>query len=216
MKIVGIFTGAKPTDPTPAIYFNYDYMNETISFGRDTIGNIIVKTASPDENDRVAKLIDTTFENSPYETSTSDEKTFSRAFLKQAGDLNFIVTMVVSAAFAAILMIVSTTLVSAMRERTKEIGVMKTLGFSSPRVLRMVLGEALLLSTLGAVLGLGASALVLKGISKQTEGSLGDLSMPPVVTLIGVLLALGLGLSTGAVPAISALRMRIVDALNRS
>ncbi|WP_397422459.1 ABC transporter permease [Phenylobacterium sp.] len=216
MKITGIFTGAKPTDSTAALYFHYDYLNETNTFGRDQIGNVAVRTASSDLNNQVAKAIDAAFANSPYETSTVDEKTFAQAFLKQAGDLNFIVTMVVSAAFAAILMIVSTTLVSAMRERTKEIGVMKTLGFSSPRVLRMVLGEALLLSTMGAVLGLVVSAFILAGLSKSPAAStFGDLSMAPVVAVSGLLLAITLGLVTGAIPAASALRMSIVDALNR-
>lgn len=216
MKISGVFTGAKPTDSTNALYFHYDYLNETTTFGRDQIGNVAVRTASPDLNDQVAKAIDATFANSPYETSTVDEKTFARAFLKQAGDLNFIVSMVVAAAFAAILMIVSTTLVSAMRERTKEIGVMKTLGFSSPRVLRMVLGEALMLSSLGAILGLATSAVVLAGLSKSPAGAnFGDLSMSVGVALAGVALAVTLGLVTGAIPAASALRMSIVDALNR-
>ena len=216
MKITGIYTGAKPTDSTAALFFHYDYLNETTTFGRDQIGNVAVRTASADLNDRVAKAIDANFANSPYETSTVDEKTFAQAFLKQAGDLNFIVTMVVAAAFAAILMIVSTTLVSAMRERTREIGVMKTLGFSSPRVLRLVLGEALLLSTMGAVLGLGVSAFVLVALSKSpTASAFGDLSMSPLVALAGLLMAITLGLVTGAIPAISALRMSIVDALNR-
>ena len=216
MKVTGIFTGAKPTDSTAALYFHYDYLNETTTFGRDQIGNVAVRTASSDLNDRVAKAIDASFANSPYETSTVDEKTFAQAFLKQAGDLNFIVTIVVAAAFAAILMIVSTTLVSAMRERTKEIGVMKTLGFTSPRVLRLVLGEALLLSTIGAALGLGVSALVLAALSKSPAAStFGDLSMSPLVALSGLLLAMTLGLVTGAIPAASALRMSIVDALNR-
>ncbi len=216
MKVVGIFTGAKPTDSTAAIYFHYDYVNDTRTFGRDTIGNIALRSASPDLNDSIAKSVDAMFANSSAETSTVDEKTFARAFLKQAGDLNFIVTMVVAAAFTAILMIVSTTLVSAMRERTKEIGVMKTLGFSSPRVLRMVLGEALLLSTMGAVLGLGVSAIILKGISRSPAGSqFGDLSMAPSVAATGLVLAISLGLVTGAIPAVSALRMSIIDALNR-
>ncbi|OYU69762.1 MAG: ABC transporter permease [Alphaproteobacteria bacterium PA2] len=216
MKITGIFTGAKPTDSTSAIYFHYDYVNETRTFGRDTIGNISIRTASPDLNDAIAKAVDAMFANSSAETSTVDEKTFARAFLKQAGDLNFIVTMVVAAAFTAILMIVSTTLVSAMRERTKEIGVMKTLGFSSPRVLRMVLGEALLLSTMGAVLGLAVSAFILKGLAKSPVGDqLGELSMSPIVAVSGLLLAITLGLVTGAIPAVSALRMSIIDALNR-
>lgn len=214
MKITGIFTGAKPTDPTTALYFHYDYLNETRSFGRDQIGSIAVLTQSPDLNDRVSKAIDAQFANSPYETSTVDEKTFSRAFLKQAGDLNFIITMVVAAAFSAILMIVGTTLVSAVRERTKEIGVMKTLGFTGQRILRMVMGESILLSFLGASLGLGLAALMLAGLSKSPLGqSFGDLSMSPLVALAGVAIALLLGFVTGFIPATSALRMRIVDAL---
>ena len=216
MRVVGIFTGAKPTDPTTALYFNYEYLNESRTFGRDQIGTIGVVTASPDLNDTVAKAIDARFANSPYETATVDEKTFQRAFLKQAGDLNFIITMVVAAAFAAILMIVGTTLVSAVRERTKEIGVMKTLGFPGPRVLRMVLGESILLSGLGGGLGLGVAALMLKGLSKSAMGaSFGDLSMDLSVALIGIGLALLLGLVTGLIPALSALRMNIIDALGR-
>ena len=216
MKIVGIFSGAKPTDATAALYFHYDYFNESRSFGRDQIGTVNVMTASPDLNDSVAKAIDATFANSPYETSTVDEKTFSRAFLKQAGDLNFIITMVVAAAFAAILMIVGTTLVSAVRERTKEIGVMKTLGFPGPRVLRMVLGESVMLSALGGVLGLGVAAFMLQGMSKSEIGaSFGDLSMSAPVALIGLSLAVLLGVVTGLVPALSALRMNIIDALGR-
>ena len=102
MKISGIFTGAKPTDPTNAVYLHYDYLNETRSFGRDQIGTIAIVTASPDINDRVAKTIDAVFANSPYETSTVDEKTFSQAFIKQAGDINVIITLVVAAAFAVV------------------------------------------------------------------------------------------------------------------
>jgi len=216
MKVVGIFDGAKPTDPTNALYFNYEYLNETRPFGRDTVGTIAVLTASPDINDQVAKAIDATFANSPFETSTVDEKTFSRAFLKQAGDLNFIITMVVAAAFAAILMIVGTTLVSAVRERTKEIGVMKTLGFPGHRVLRMVLGESLLLSGLGGLLGLGVAAVALNGLSRSPIGeTFGALSMTAPVAAAGMGLALLLGLVTGLAPALSALRMNIIDALGR-
>jgi putative ABC transport system permease protein len=216
MRVVGIFTGAKPTDPTTALYFNYEYLNESRTFGRDQIGTIGVVTASPDLNDAVAKAIDARFANSPYETATVDEKTFQRAFLKQAGDLNFIITMVVAAAFAAILMIVGTTLVSAVRERTKEIGVMKTLGFPGARVLRMVLGESTLLSGLGGGLGLGVAAFMLHGLSKSPMGaSFGDLSMDLSVALVGIVLAILLGLVTGLIPALSALRMNIIDALGR-
>lgn len=211
MKIVGIFSGPNPADNTSAIYANYDYFNETRSFGRDVIGQIAVLTASPDINDRVSQAIDAGFANSPAETATVDEKTFSRSFLAQAGDLNFIIGLVVGAAFLAILMIVGNTMVTAVRERTKEIGVMKTLGFSGPRVLRMVLGESLLLAFWGAAAGVVAGALIMKVLEKVSP--FGALDLQPIVAVLALTLALALGLITGAIPAIGALRMRIVDAM---
>jgi putative ABC transport system permease protein len=211
MKIVGIFQGPNPADNTSVIYANYDYFNETKTFGRDLIGQVAVLTASPSVNDRVAQAIDSSFANSAAETSTVDEKTFSRAFLAQAGDLNFIISLVVGAAFLAILMIVGNTMVTAVRERTKEIGVMKTLGFSGPRVLRMVLGESLLLAFWGAAAGVLAGAGVMKVL--ELVAPFGALDLQPVVAIMALALAALLGLITGAIPAIGALRMRIVDAM---
>lgn len=213
MKIVGIFTGAREADNTSVIYFNYEYLNETRSFGRDLIGSLAVLTTGADANDRVATAIDAQFANSPSETATVDEKTFNRAFLQQAGDINFIIGLVTGAAFLAILMIVGNTMVTAVRERTKEIGVMKTLGFTGPRVLRMVLGESLLLAVIGATAGVAAGALMLKAVERAAP--FGALDFQPIVALMALGLAIALGLITGAIPAMSALRMSIVDAMTR-
>lgn len=213
MVISGIFTGQNPKDPTPAIYFHWTYLNEGATFGRDQAGQIVILTSSPAINDRVATSIDAAFSNSPAETATIDEKTFSRSFLAQAGDINFIITSVVGAAFAAILIIVGNTMVTAIRERTKEIGVLKTLGFSGPRVLRMVLGESILVSLIGATLGFAAGALALSGLGQS--GFTGRLEMQPIVAALAFGIAILLGLVTGLAPAISALRMNIVTALTQ-
>lgn len=213
MVISGIFTGQNPKDPTPAIYFHWTYLNEGATFGRDQAGQIVILTSSPAINDRVATSIDAAFSNSPAETATIDEKTFSRSFLAQAGDINFIITSVVGAAFAAILIIVGNTMVTAIRERTKEIGVLKTLGFSGPRVLRMVLGESILVSLIGATLGFAAGALALSGLGQS--GFTGRLEMQPIVAALAFGTAILLGLVTGLAPAISALRMNIVTALTQ-
>jgi putative ABC transport system permease protein len=214
MRVSGIFTGKNPGDNIPALYFHWDYLNEGATFGQDQAGQIVILTASPEINDKVATAIDAMFANSSNETATVDEKTFSRSFLAQAGDINFIITMVVSAAFAAILMIVGNTMVTAVRERTKEIGVMKTLGFTGPRVLRMVLSESLLLSLIGAAFGFGVAWLALTALGSG-GGPFGRLEMQPIVAAIALGLAILLGLITGLIPALSALRMNIIDALNR-
>jgi putative ABC transport system permease protein len=122
---------------------------------------------------------------------------------------------VVGAACAAILLIVGTTMALAVRERTKEMGVMKTLGFSSPRILRLVLGESLLLSLLGAGLGVGVAAAMLGVMASQGGNAGPPIWFAPQSLLPSLLIALALGLVTGALPALEAYRMRIVDALGR-
>jgi putative ABC transport system permease protein len=126
-----------------------------------------------------------------------------------------IIRLVVSAAFFAILMIVGNTMIMAVRERTKEIGVMKTLGFSSARILRMVLSESVLLSVGGAILGLALSAALLAGLAPFVREFFGAVSVSGQVLATGLGLALLLGLVTGVVPALNAFNMKIVDALGR-
>lgn len=210
--------GTIPTPPgssqTGSVLVHYDYFNETITFGRDRIGWVPFLTTSAAINDQVAERIDTRFANSQDETSTQDEAAFNRSFAAQLGNIGLVVTLVVGAAFIAILLIVGTTMALAVRERTKEVGVMKTLGFSSARVLRLVLGESFLLSFLGAALGTGLAALLLGALASAGGGG-PQISFAPIVLVWAVLVAAALGAATGLPPALQAYRMRIVDAFAR-
>jgi|CXWL01.1.fsa_nt_gi putative ABC transport system permease protein len=213
--LVGIIPTPPGSSQTGSVLINYDYFNETITFGRDRIGWIPFLTTSANVNENVANAIDQRFANSQDETSTQDEATFNKSFAAQLGNIALVITLVVGSAFAAILLIVGTTMALAVRERTKEVGVMKTLGFSSGRVLRMVLGESMLLSFVGAGLGmLGAVGLL--ALMAQAGGGQGPpIAFAPSVLGWGALVALGLGLLTGLPPALGAYRMRIVDAFAR-
>src|SRR5262249_51961105 len=153
------------------VLIHYNYFNETITFGRDRIGWVPFLTRTAADNERVSHAIDARFANSADETSTQDEATFNKSFAAQLGNIALVVTLVVSAAFAAILLIVGTTIALAVRERTKEVGVMKTLGFSSGRILRMVLGESLLLSFFGAALGLLGAVGILTLLASANGGA---------------------------------------------
>lgn len=211
--LVGTIPTPEGSSQTGSVLIHYDYFNETITFGRDRVGWVPFLTTSAQLNDRVSHAIDARFANSADETSTSDEATFNKAFTEQIGPIALIVTLVVSAAFVAILLIVGTTMALAVRERTKEVGVMKTLGFSSGRILRMVLGESLLLAFIGAALGMAAGAGLLVLLAQMSGGN-----GPPIhfawttVLPFGALIALALGLITGLPPALGAYRMRVVDA----
>ena len=145
---------ARPsTIDTNFMLFQYDYFDETRSFGKDTIGWLMLHTPRPRSTIRSARP---SMRCSPIglETSTDTEKAFNKAFAAQLGNIALIVELVVGAAFATILMIVGNSMIMAVRERTREIGVLKTLGFTGARMLRLVLGESVLLALLGGIPGL--------------------------------------------------------------
>lgn len=212
--VAGIYTGAEEQTDTNTVYFHYDYFNETQSFGRDFIGFMGIRTTDPELNETVIKAIDDQFANTPYETETVPEKAFNKAFIEQIGNLSLILGSVVFAAFFIILVIVGNSMVLAIRERTNEIGVLKTLGFQSSRIFIMVLAEALVLALVSGLLGLGASNMLLAVLSQA------PIQLPPLILTDGiiinaVIIMMGLGFVTGIIPAVNALRLNIITALSR-
>lgn len=139
LDICGIFDDADGTYPTNYLMLHFEYFNESLAFGRDSFHWITVATTDASQNDRISQDIDALFANSPAETATTTEAAFNEAFMEQFGNISLILTWVIAAAFSTILMIVGTTMVMAVNERTREIAVLKTLGFSAPRIFRMVL-----------------------------------------------------------------------------
>ncbi len=212
--VVAIYEGEDVQTDTFSVYFHYQYFNETQSFGGDNIGFMGVKTTDPSLNEAVIQRIDDMFANSPAETETVPEKAFNKAFIEQIGNLNLILTSVVLAAFFVILVIVGNSMILSIRERTGEIGVMKTLGFSSPRIFRMVLAESLLLALLGGVLGVAAAGAMVT-IVNNAPIQLPTLILGGSVWSQALIYMVGLGLITGIVPATNALRLNIITALSR-
>ena len=213
--IVGIFTPRTPQIDTNFMVFQYAYFDETRSFGKDQIGWMVLQTTAPSLNDKVAKAIDQMFANSQAETATDTEKAFNKAFAAQLGNIALIVTLVIGAAFVTILMIVGNTMALTIRERTREIGVMKTLGFSGGRILGLVLGESVLLALLGGIPGLTLAALFTLVLRDNLANFIPGLAMTPGIALAGLGLMLALGMITGIIPALNAMRLKIATALGR-
>ncbi len=213
--IVGIFTAKTQQNDTNLMFFQYDYFDETRSFGKDTTGWLVLQTANPTDNDRVAKAVDAMFVNSTAETATDTEKAFNKAFAAQFGNIALITVLVVGAAFVTILMIVGNTMALTIRERTREIGVLKTLGFSGGRILSLVLGESLLLALLGGLPGLALAALATAWLRPSVSNLLPGFALTGDIVVEAVILMLALGLITGIVPALNAMRLKIATALGR-
>jgi putative ABC transport system permease protein len=208
-EIVGIFHNAKDSAQEQAIVINHGYFDEARSIGKGTVGWYIVRIADPLQAVGVAAAIDKLFANSADETRTVTEKEFSQSFLKQVGDINFIVTAIIGAVFFMLLFLTGNTMMQSMRERIPEFAVLKTLGFSETRVLMLVLTEALVLCLAAALAGLALAALTFPML-KQVVGVT---SLPGGVILTGLACAILLALTVGLPPALRARRLSIVDAL---
>jgi len=207
--IVGTFE--VPTDSSQAnqFFFNHSYFDEGRSFGKGTVGWYIVRVTDPGLSAQVAIDIDKRFENSQDETKTQTEKEFQQSFLKQIGDINFIVTSILSAVFISLLFATGTTMMQSVRERIPELAVLKTLGFSNGRVLGLVLAESVLLCLIAAGLGLGLASLIFPAL----KNFIGVATLSRSVVATGVLFAVLMALITGLPPALRAQRLNIVDAL---
>lgn len=217
MTVSGIFSADEKQIDTNYLLFHYKYFIETQTFGSDYIGWLILTTDDSKVNEKVAKAIDTQFANSSAETETSTEKVFNKAFIEQIGSVGLIITSVVLAAFFTILLIVGNAMILAVRERTKEIAVLKTLGFSATRIFRMVLAESVFLASFGGILGMGLAYYVLKVLATipQVRSMLPNLVMTGDVAIQSLVYMLVLGLVTGFFPALRAMKLNTVDALSR-
>jgi len=216
LKISAIYDATEPGIDLNSIVLHYEYFNESLSYGRDMAGWFTVRVKDPQHSAEVAQAIDREFQNSPTETKTSTEAAFAQAFAQQIGDIGSIVTAVLSAVFFSMLLVTAMTMGQAVRERTRELAVLKTVGFSNAHVTGLVLAESFLLSLIGAAIGLGLAVLVVNGAGDKIREYLGAFDLPPRSLVWGLAFALLLGLLAGALPAAQALRLRIVDALRRA
>lgn len=213
-EIVGVYTGAKKGIDETSFYFRYDYFDEARPRGKGQKGWFTVRIQNADQATEIAKKIDEEFANSPSETKTEAEGAFMAGFAQQVGDIGAIVSAVLSAVFFTIMLIAGNTMAQAVRERTEEIGVLKSLGFTNELVLALVLAESCTLAMVGGFAGLGLAWLLTLGGS-PVPSMLPVFYIPGGSLLAGAAFALGLGIVAGALPAWQAMRLRIAEALRR-
>ena len=212
--IDGIYEAGAEGYDTSTFYFHHEYLMEANDQGARFIGQYIIRVDDPARSADVAAAIDTRFANSPAETRTSTEQAFLQGFADQIGNIGAIVTAILGAVFFTILVITANTMAQSIRERTNELAVLKTLGFTDRRVLALVLIESLALAVVGGAVGLGVGWLLI-GLGDPTGGFLTVFLIPTRDLVLGGVLVVLLGFAAGAVPALLATRLRIVDALRK-
>jgi putative ABC transport system permease protein len=212
--VEGIYEAGTKGADTTQLFFHYDYLNETRTILKDQVGWYIIRVGDPQRSEDIARRLDALFANSSSETKTSTEKAFVQAFAQQIGDIGSIMMAILAAVLFTILLVSANTMAQAIRERTSELAVMKTLGFTDGHLLGLVLLESVLLAVVGGGIGLALVWVITQG-GDPTGGFLPAFFLPTRDLVLGVALILLLGTCAGLLPALQASRLRIVDALRR-
>jgi putative ABC transport system permease protein len=213
-NVRGIYHGTRPQDDQTQFLFHSEYLEERRQFGKGTTGWYVVRVNNPDNAAQIVKTVDGMFANSPWETKTDTEKSFAAGFVKQMGNIQFLIMSIGGVVFFTLLLVTGNTMAIAVRERVRELAVLKAVGFSDTFVLVLVLFESVFVALIGAGLGLAGIKLFTLG-GDPTHGMLPYFRLPLGGILFGLGLALAVGLASGILPALSASRLKVVDALRR-
>ncbi len=186
------------------LFLQYDYLNEARTYGHDEVGWIILRIDDPNRAPAIENTIDTLFANSSTETRTTTESAFLQGFANQMGNIGRIVTIVAAAVFFTMLLVTANAMAQSVRERVRDIAVMRTLGFSNGSIVTLVLVEGLTITALA------------KSVGSQMQQFLPLMMTPPNSYLAGVMLAVGLGVLSCAIPCLQVSRLEVVDQLRRA
>jgi putative ABC transport system permease protein len=172
---------------------------------------------NPDDSGRIAKAIDEQFANSSFETKTDTEKAFATGFAKQIGNIGALILIIGSVVFFTLLLVTGNTMATSVRERTAEVAVLKAVGYSDLLVLWFVIAESLTIAVVGGGAGLLGAVVFAKLLA--SSGSLAsvlpNIAIPRSSLATGALLAFAVGIASGLLPAVGAMRLRVVEAMRR-
>jgi putative ABC transport system permease protein len=215
-NIDGIYHGTRTQDDETQFWFQWDYFEERIPAAvKGQIGWYVIRIANPDDAPRIAKAIDAEFANSPNETKTEAESAFAANWVKQFGNIQFLIVTIGAVVFFTLLLVTGNTMAISVRERTSELAVLKAIGYSDRTVLFFVLAESLVIALFGGLLGLLLAVLATPVLASALASMLPNLALPGSVLAIGLVVALVVGVAAGLLPGVGAMRMRVVNALRR-
>jgi putative ABC transport system permease protein len=214
LTVVTIFDHPKNTE---CLMFQREYLNELLKAhggnDADTVGTYAILAQSPDQVPRVAKAIDAMFDNSPYPTKTESEREFSLSFMAFLGNIKLYLGAICAAVTFTILLVSANTVAMSVRERTREMAILRTLGYAPAEILRMVLGESVMLALIGGLVGMGVTYALTRGAAAGMgpwgEGLKLRWQAAAVVAATAVLI----GFFAAIVPAYFASRKNIVESL---
>jgi putative ABC transport system permease protein len=215
LVIRAVYHAKDPAFGEETMLFHYKYLEEKGMGGHGFVGVYILELSQPERAGDIAKTVDAMFENSSAATRTETERAFQAGFVSMYGNVPFLIGVIGLAVVFAILLVAANTMMMAARERTAEIGVMKTLGFEDGTIFTVVLAEAAIITLGGGLAGAFLAKWGLEGSGFNAGGFLPPMTVSWGTVWAGVGIAVLMGATSGLIPAWQASRLRIVDALRR-
>jgi putative ABC transport system permease protein len=208
----GVYTPTDPAINDDAMMFHWSYFDERLE-RLGMVGWYIMEIDRPENAAAVSKAIDDQFRNSNAPTKTGTEQAFNASFATMWGNVGLLMNTIGMAVVFAILLVAANAMMMSARERTRELAVLKAIGFSDRRLFGLVMLEAGVITLIGAAIGLGAAKVLYKATNFNAAGFLPGFDVTPGTLAVGGAIALLLMLASGLVPAMQAARLPVVTAL---
>ncbi len=214
LTLRGVYQGG--SDDGGSLYFHWEYFNEGMKNPAFT-GTFSIRARSAEDVPQIAEKIDALFQNSSTPTKTETERAFLLGFLSMMGNVRFLITSVCSVVIFTIVLVAANTMAMSIRERVREIGILKAVGFQNSQILWLLLGESVFLSFSGAVLGSWVARLLFSNLNLPalTGGFLQRLTVRPAILLGSAGIGILLGILAAGIPAWRASQRPAADALRR-
>ncbi len=215
----GIYQGKDETVDETQFFFHWDYLNETLKktspLRADQVGWYMVGITRPDQATAVVLAIDKTFKNSPAETLTETEKAFQLSFISMSEAIIVAIQLVSIVIIIIIIAVAANTMAMTARERIGEYAVFKTLGFRGVQIGSMVIGESLLITLMGGIVGMVLTFPIARSFGKILSNFFPVFKVPEEIILMDLVAIFVVGLSAAIVPTWRASRIRIAEGLRR-
>ena len=199
--------------PNSALYFHAKYLEESVGWFKDTAGFYFTRVDTPENMPRAAHAIDEMFHSTPVPTKSESEQAFKLDFIATLGNVKAFILSICGAVVFTTLLVCANTMAMSIRERTREVAVLRTLGFTRPSILKLLLSESIAISVIGGLVGVVLGTGLIKMMSRPGIGMPVSMHMTAATALVVMLVAAFVGVVSGLIPSYRASNLGIVDAL---
>jgi putative ABC transport system permease protein len=208
--IRGVSTGADEK----TLFFHHEYLNELLpAWAKDRVSTFSMLASSADDVPRISQAVDSIFINTDAPTKTESERDFAISFETMFGGVKQFLYGIIAAITFSLLLVMGNTMAMTVRERTREVGMLKALGFQRGMIARLFVGEALVVTTVGALIGIGSAALLFGSVDMSLILPLNSFSPTPTTLLAAFVISIFVGLASVVYSAYRVSGMTIAEAL---